>query len=456
MIRNSIQSFKFKRKPLNFNRNLILTTSTLIGFGGYYYKSKVNFNKDSSLKDDDLKSLPSSQLFRSWLVYSLCSSSTLIDLAPDLLTYASKVPIVWQLTKFLVRNTFFAQFTGGETPEEYLKVIEDLRNVEMGVILNYSAEASDISPSSADSLKDATNESLNQILTAIETCGAFEKRLRDTNDRRAGQTYVAVKPSGLILDPYVLERATTALNAFHGHDQNSGPAQLPTIAVDDSDMQLVLDDGHSLINSSDIKQLKDLHSSLRKICSTAYKNGVKILIDAEYGKMQPAIDVMFTLLAEEFNYDREESISQTVQPVVYNTIQCSLRRSEPFIDASIKRAELKGYSIGFKVVRGAYVDHERSRWSKLKGLDLPPVWSTKDETDDCYNTVCQNLVKYIASSQEANLSILFASHNAQSSFKVLELLEEYNLAERNEKGLLEPIPRVRDRIAFGQLYGKID
>lgn len=421
---------------------------------GLYLQQRYAFNSHDKLADRDLHALPASQLFRGWLVYSLCSSPALIDAAPELINYASHIPGIWQLTKLVVKRTFFAQFTGGESPEEYARVIEALRQQTQGVILNYSAEASDISPShSYEAMLAAAEDSLKKNIEGVEACGAFERHLRDTRDKRAGQTYVAVKPSGLIPDPYVLERATLALNELHGWN-NELPAQMPVKAVSGSDMQLLLGKNQNTsITQNDLDQLSGLFGRMRKICGCAYENGVKILIDAEYAKFQPAIDVMFTLLAEEYNHDRKGNVSQTVQPVVYNTIQCSLRRSEDFVKASIKRAQDKGYTIGFKIVRGAYVDHENSRWTKLEGVGPSPVWGSKEETDKCFNGVAEFLVKQLASPIGNSLGVLFASHNSKSAFKILDLLEQHKLASRTSDNRVDPIPKIREHIAFGQLYG---
>ncbi|TIB63545.1 hypothetical protein E3P77_03468 [Wallemia ichthyophaga] len=435
-----------------------LLTATALS-GALYTHQRFNFNSADNLADNDLRHLPPTQLFRGWLVYSLCSSPALIDAAPELIHYASHIPGIWQITKLIVKRTFFAQFTGGESPEEYTRVIDSLRQHTQGVILNYSAEASDISPSqSYDAMLQAADDSLKKNIEGVEACGAFERRLRDTNDKRAGQTYVAVKPSGLIPDPYVLERATLALNELHGWN-NLKPAQMPVDAVSDQDMQLVLgktQTNSTTISQNDLKQLSGLYGRMRSICGCAYDNGVKILIDAEYAKFQPAIDVMFTLLAEEYNYDRKENISQTVQPVVYNTIQCSLRRSHDFVKASLQRAHDKGYSLGFKIVRGAYVDHENSRWEKLNGEGPSPVWGSKEETSKCFDNVAAYLVEQLASSSGGSLGVLFASHNNSSAFKVLELLLHHRLATRKPDGKVDPAPRIRDQVAFGQLYGMAD
>jgi hypothetical protein len=56
---------------------------------------------------------------------------------------------------------------------------------------------------------------------------------------------------------------------------------------------------------------------------------------------------------------------------------------------SLSDAQRGGYALGVKLVRGAYHDQELARHRERHASDnaLPPVWSNKPETDDCYNQV---------------------------------------------------------------------
>lgn len=54
---------------------------------------------------------PLSTLFRSYIVYSMCSIPALIDYAPNILDglMSSRIPFVKEVTEAVVRATFFAQ-----------------------------------------------------------------------------------------------------------------------------------------------------------------------------------------------------------------------------------------------------------------------------------------------------------------------------------------------------------
>lgn len=53
--------------------------------------------------------VPLSSLFRSYIVYSMCSMPMLVDQSPSILSVLSSVPGIKQITEAVVRRTFFSQ-----------------------------------------------------------------------------------------------------------------------------------------------------------------------------------------------------------------------------------------------------------------------------------------------------------------------------------------------------------
>jgi proline dehydrogenase len=90
-----------------------------------------------------LRATSTPALVRSYLVYAACSFPFIIDAAPSLLhTFThSPIPGLKAVTEFLVRHTFFAQFVPGETAQECLPKMAEMRRSNIGSLLNYSAEA---------------------------------------------------------------------------------------------------------------------------------------------------------------------------------------------------------------------------------------------------------------------------------------------------------------------------
>lgn len=168
-------------------------------------------------------------------------------------------------------------------------------------------------------------------------------------------------------------------------------------------------------------------------------------------------------------------------------------RTPEQLEQSLRDAEEGNFTLGVKLVRGAYHQLETSSHAQVNrrpsGSDspsvlslsispdnLPPVWQTKVETDICFNTCARMLVTHIAedirkereskskykkTSPAPKLGLLFGTHNAASCEIVLDALVDEGLAvpsrEVDENGQAVEVIRVGEdaaqRVAVGQLYG---
>lgn len=128
---------------------------------------------------------------------------------------------------------------------------------------------------------------------------------------------------------------------------------------------------------------------------------MRLLVDAEYTAVQPAIDAAALEIMKEFNSSSSDSRESNVGrnenseesesalagsnpvPTVYNTTQCYLRGAEAKLRGEIELARKEGFAWGGKVVRGAYVDSERRR---AAAANMPsPCWPSIEETHRCYD-----------------------------------------------------------------------
>jgi proline dehydrogenase len=100
------------------------------------------------------------------------------------------------------------------------------------------------------------------------------------------------------------------------------------------------------------------------------------MIDAEHSFLQPAIDLATAELQAAHN-------RRGAPPVVYGTYQAYLADALPRLRTDLERAEHGGYSLGAKVVRGAYMVLERRRAAE-RGYPCP-VLPTKAATDESYD-----------------------------------------------------------------------
>jgi len=152
------------------------------------------------------------------------------------------------------------------------------------------------------------------------------------------------------------------------------------------------------------------------------------LIDAEESWIQNPVDAVTMLMMDEYNKGKV---------VIYNTIQMYRHDRLSFLLKSFAAAEERGFVLGAKLVRGAYMEKERKRAAE-KGYSSP-IQPTKSATDKDYNEAVRFCIDHID-----KVSVIIASHNEQSNLLGVQLMEEKGLALSDK------------RIHFSQLYGMSD
>lgn len=152
-----------------------------------------------------------------------------------------------------------------------------------------------------------------------------------------------------------------------------------------------------------------------------------------------------------------------------------LIRTPGHLAASIADAKANNYALGVKLVRGAYHPHEVLAFAQKntpRSLSIspdafPPVWTSKTETDACYDECVKMLVGAVEDdierAQSARgknrtvpaLGVLFGTHNWTSCRLILDELVSRGLAARSEKGEVVVGSEVGERVCLGQLYGML-
>ena len=130
-----------------------------------------------------------------------------------------------------------------------------------------------------------------------------------------------------------------------------------------------------------------------------------------------------------------------------------------YLTQSFRDAACNQYSLGIKLVRGAY--HEQEIMPDSPSLRLttnahwPPVFTSKDDTDRCYDAAIAELVRAVANAdgRGPRVGVLFASHNPGSCTKVLDALVSVGLATHEEDGMVKLNDLAAERVSLAQLYG---
>lgn len=276
--------------------------------------------------------------------------------------------------KTIVRNTLFEQFCGGETREESNAVVQKMYARHIGSIFDYSVEGKE-----EEAAFDFTVEEIKRnILFAADNPAV---------------PFVVFKPTGFgRLDLYAKISENAELQAAEKEEWNR------------------------------------VVSRYESVCKMGAEKDVLLLVDAEESWIQPAIDGILQTLMMMYSKDKAR---------IWNTVQMYRTGRIDYLKDKVQHARDNNYFVGYKMVRGAYMEKERAR---AEELNYPsPIQPNKEATDQHYNDGIDFILE--------NLDVIsgyFGTHNEESTALVLQKMKEKNLANDDSK------------IYFGQLYGMSD
>lgn len=326
--------------------------------------------------DKDLK--------KAHFIFRAMNSSLLVNIGTSL---TPKI-IKWGLpVKGLIRNTIFKQFVGGESLEETSEVADLLAKYQVNVILDYGVEGK--------SDEDNFDKGTEVFLKVIKHAAAASHI-----------PFISVKITGIARFG-LLEKLDTAAKEKLGYTG-------------------LLHTG--ILSETEREELKRVKYRLDRIIKFAADSGIGVLIDAEESWIQDPMDALVSLMMEKYN--REKA-------VVYNTYQLYRTDRLEFLKLSHKEARDKGYILGAKIVRGAYMEKERERAAE-KGYPSP-IQPDKISCDKDYNEAVEYCIK-----NYSDLAVIIASHNEKSNLLGTEIIDELNIAHNHPN------------IYFSQLFGMSD
>ena len=274
----------------------------------------------------------------------------------------------------LIRSTVFDHFCGGVNEEDCLPVIDKMFEKGVSSVLDYSVEG-----------KENEKEFDAAVVTIL--------KIIDFAKAKKSMPIAVFKPTGF--------------GRFYLYEK-VGKQEILT-----EDEQIEWD---KVIDRFD------------SVCKKAKENDVAVLIDAEESWMQNAADDLVANMMQKYN---------TEKPIVYNTLQLYRHDRLAFLKEKHIHAKENGYFLGFKLVRGAYMEKENDRAAEHGYIS--PICKDKEATDINFD----NGLNYMLDNLEY-MSLFSGTHNEESSYLLMNLM--------SKKGLLNNDPR----IWFGQLYGMSD
>ena len=320
-------------------------------------------------------------LKKAHFLFSSMGYSTLVKWGTRLTPWAIRVGLP---INGMIRSTIFEQFVGGETLEETASVAKHLAEYNVGVILDYGVEGKE----GEDNFDHATEEFIRVIRYAASQPNIPLMSIKVTGFARFG----------------LLEKLDRLADGARG------------------EIRL-----ESLI-ASERTEWGRVSRRMREICQAAADSRIGVLVDAEESWIQNTVDALTMQMMDAFNRDRV---------VVYNTIQLYRHDRLAFLKHSYEAAHEKGFVLGAKLVRGAYMEKERKRADQLSYPS--PIQPNKEATDRDYDLGVTFCIQHIE-----DIALIVASHNENSNLLAARLLEQRNL------------PLNHPHVHFSQLYGMSD
>lgn len=274
----------------------------------------------------------------------------------------------------LIRSTVFDHFCGGINEEDCIPVLDKLYEAGVSSVLDYSVEGKE-------------NES------QFDACLTKVLELTDFAKEKEAMPISVFKPTGF--GRFAIWQKKTA--------------------------------GETL-SPSEQKEWEHIVHRFDQICKKAKETDVAVLIDGEESWMQDAADDLVAEMMAKYN---------TEKAIVFNTLQCYRWDRLDYLKKLHLEAKVKGFKVGVKIVRGAYMEKENDR-AKEKGYPTP-ICANKAATDANFNDTLRYIFDHLD-----DISVFLGTHNEASCLLAMEVMKAKSIAADDK------------RVWFGQLYGMSD
>ncbi|MAW16500.1 MAG: proline dehydrogenase family protein [Flavobacteriaceae bacterium] len=175
-----------------------------------------------------------------------------------------------------------------------------------------------------------------------------------------------------------------------------------------------------------------MQQRFEQLACAAAQATVILMIDAEESWILDGVNLLVLPLFVKYNSDKV---------VLALTIQLYLKDRNLVYKSLLKDADEKGYVLGAKLVRGAYMEKERNRSAVLNISNT--VCETKDATDNQYRDALQSAMQAL----DKHFCIV-ATHNQSDINWVVDYCSKNNISVRNSNLWFSQLYGMRDYISF--------
>jgi proline dehydrogenase len=280
--------------------------------------------------------------------------------------------------KGLVRRTIFELFVGGETLAETAQSSAFLERYGVGTILDYSVEA--------EKNEAGFEQTKDEIIATLAHAA-----------QHPSVKFIACKLTGLA--SFALMEKIQAGAALSYAEQSA---------------------------------YERVVQRLEAITQAALAYDTPLFIDAEESWIQDFIDSMVESLMETYNLDR---------PLIWITIQLYRHDRIYYLRELIQRSRERGYVLGVKLVRGAYLERENQRAGEL-GYPTP-MQPSKRATDRDFDAALAFCVRNLH-----HVAVCAGTHNERSSRYLAHLMRTYGIEANHPHIWFSQLLGMSDHISF--------
>lgn len=280
--------------------------------------------------------------------------------------------------KGIIKATIFSHFCGGETIRECENTIKSLERGGVGTILDYSVEGEDD--------EQVFDETRDEIIRTIK---------RAAKDKAIPITVFKV----------------TGVGRFGLLEKLDAKEQLT--AAEQEEWQKVQD-------------------RVLAICQKAYDASIPVMVDAEETWIQDTIDQLAIDMMRKFNKK---------QCIVYNTYQLYRHDKLNSLMDDDEVAVKEKFTLGAKLVRGAYMEKERKR-AEEKGYPSP-IQPNKEASDKDYNLALEYCTDNVNS-----IALVAGTHNEDSCRLLTELMQKKGIEQKDPHVYYSQLLGMSDNLSF--------
>uniref|UniRef100_A0A3Q2UGF0 Proline dehydrogenase n=1 Tax=Fundulus heteroclitus TaxID=8078 RepID=A0A3Q2UGF0_FUNHE len=327
------------------------------------------------------------ELLRALGVFHLCSFPLLVNNCGKLMAGARTL-LGRRGFSFLLRPTVYAQFVAGENEREISQSMGKMSLLGLRPMLAVPIEE-DLGESTGETRYDDNMEAMLECVRMSHSNAWSKDPMMQLKITALLSPELCVKLTTLIArQPYDLSLLVRAMDGER--------LTFPGLEEEDAE--------HFMCGLQRLNKIAE-----------ASVNKVRVLVDAEYTYMNPALTLVTMALMKKFNKDGAW---------IWNTYQCYLKESRSLLSEALHLSQTEGFCLGVKLVRGAYMDKERKLAEKEGRLD--PIHPSWEETNKRF---------------EAHLNVDLHNYKLLTHFHVMEDLG---------------IDKDGGSVCFGQLLGMCD